>query len=62
MRRTVELVVNIHPKMNKAACIEYEFPQRLLELVYDVWKKRSSPDDWRDAILVLILKKGDLSH
>ena len=30
--------------------------------MHDVWEKRSVPDDWRDAILIPIPKKGDLSH
>ena len=53
---------SILPEMFKAACIGYEFSKRLLELVHDVWEKRSVPDDWHDAILVPIPKKGDLSH
>ena len=53
---------SILPEMVKDACIGYEFSKRLLELVHDVWEKRSVPDDWRDAILIPIPKKGDLSH
>ena len=53
---------SILPEMVKAACIRYEFSKRLLELVHDVWEKRSVPDDWRDAVLIPIPKKGDLSH
>ena len=34
---------------------------KLLELVHDVWRECSVPGDWRDAILVPIPKKGDLS-
>ena len=27
-----------------------------------MWKEKSVPNDWRDAILIPIPKKGDLSH
>ena len=53
---------SILPEMVKAACIGYTFSKTLLELVHDVWEKRSVPDDWRDAMLIPIPKKGDLSH
>ena len=49
------------PELVKVACID-EFPKRLLELVHDVWKEKSVPAEWRDAILIPIPKKGDLSH
>ena len=50
------------PEMVKVACIGDDFPKRLLELVHDVWKEKSVPTEWRDAILIPIPKKGDLSH
>ena len=50
------------PELVKVACIGDEFPKRLLELVHDVWKEKSVPTEWRDAILIPIPKKGDLSH
>ena len=53
---------SILPEMVKVACIGDEFLKRLLELVHDVWKEKSVPSDWRDAILIPIPKKGDLSH
>ncbi len=33
----------------------------LMERIHGVWRKGSVPSDWRDAILVPIPKKGDLS-
>ena len=45
----------------KAACCEEIFMLKLLELVHDVWRECSVPGDWRDAILLPIPKKGDLS-
>ena len=32
----------------------------MLELVYSVWREDQVPKDWVDAVLVPILKKGDL--
>ena len=52
----------ILPEIVKAACIGDEFPKRLLELVHDVWKEKSGPNDQCDAILIPIPNKGDLSH
>ena len=51
----------ILPEMVKAACCEEIFMSKLLELVHDVWRECSVPGDWRDAILVPVPKKGDLS-
>ena len=48
--------------MVKIACFGEVFPKRLLELVHEVWKEKSVPSEWRDAILIPIPKKGDLSH
>ena len=39
----------------KAACSQGEFLSRLLELVHDVWRKGHVLNDWRDAILVILL-------
>ena len=39
-------------EMVKIACIGDEFPKRLLELVHDMWKEKSVPTEWRDAILI----------
>ena len=50
----------ILPEMVKAACCEEEFVQMLLDLVKDVWQEGKVPDDWRDAVLVPIPKRGDL--
>ena len=47
--------------MMKAACSQGEFFNRLLELVHNVWREGHVPNDWRDAILVPIPKKGDLT-
>ena len=30
--------------------------------MHDMWKEKSVPTEWRDAILIPIPKKGDLSH
>ena len=53
---------SILPEMVKVACIGDEFPKRLLELVHDVWKEKNFPNNWCDAILIPIPKKGDLSY
>ena len=52
----------VHPEMVKVACIGDEFPKKFLELVHDMWKEKNVPTEWRDAILIPIQKKGDLSH
>ena len=52
----------ILPEMLKAASYGDGFMSRLLELVHDVWKAGSVPSDWRDAILIPIPKKGDLTN
>ena len=44
----------------KVACCEEEFVQMLLDLVKDVWQEGKFPEDWRDAVLVPIPKRGDL--
>ena len=48
-------------EMLKAVCYEEEFMKCLLELAGDVWKESQVPSDWRNAILIPIPKKGDLS-
>ena len=35
---------------------------RLLDLVHTTWKEQSVPEDWTDAVLISIPKKGDLSN
>ena len=50
------------PEMVKVAYIGDEFPKKFLELVHDMWKEKNVPTEWRDAILIPIPKKGDLSH
>ena len=51
----------ILPEMVKVACTEKEFLSKLLQLVQEVWAECAVPSDWRDAILVPIPKKGELS-
>ena len=51
----------ILPEMVKAASCEEAFMSALMDLVSDVWRKCRVPGNWRDAILVPIPKKGDLS-
>ena len=52
----------ILPEMVKAACCGEEFMERLVEMVKDVWREGVVPAEWRDAILVPLPKKGDLSR
>ena len=49
-------------EMVKVACIGDEFPKKFLELVHDMWKEKNVPTEWRDAILIPIPKKKNLSH
>ena len=37
------------------------FLTHLLDLVYSVWKKKSDPKDWANAVMVLIPKRGNLT-
>ena len=39
----------------------WRYPEKLLELVVDVWRKGHVLNNWRDAVLVPIPKKGDLT-
>ena len=50
----------ILPEMLRASCCDDEFSQILLDLMHSVWKERQVPQDWSDAVLVPIPKKGDL--
>ena len=51
----------ILPEMLKASCCDEEFRDLLLNLVQTVWRERRVPQDWSDAVLVPIPKKGDLT-
>ncbi len=51
----------ILPEMVKVAVCEEVFMSALMERIHGVWRKGSVPSDRRDAILVPIPKKGDLS-
>ena len=51
----------ILPEMVKAASCEEAYMSALMELMHDVWRKCRVPGNWRDAMLVPIPKKGDLS-
>ena len=52
----------ILPEMVKAACEEDEFIELVLLLVHSVWEERQVPQEWSDATLVPIPKKGNLSN
>ena len=52
----------ILPEMVKAARCVDEFMDALLALVHRVWLEGKVPQDWRDAVLVPIPKKGDLTR
>ena len=49
-------------EMLKAACHEESFVECLLELIHNVWREPTVPSDCCDAVLVPLLKKGDLSR
>jgi hypothetical protein len=34
----------------------------LLPLFQDIWQKEKFPKEWKEGIIVKVLKKGDLSH
>jgi len=51
----------ILPEMIKSAGSQQEFLSRLLELIHDVWRVDSVPNDWHDATLIPIPKKGNLN-
>ena len=52
----------ILPEMMRAMCCDEEFVGKLLQLIGDVWAECRVPADWRDAVLIPIPKKGDLSE
>jgi hypothetical protein len=52
----------ILPEMAKAGRCVDEFMDALLALTHRVWLENRVPQDWRDAILVPIPKKGDLTR
>ena len=52
----------ILPEMVKAVSYEEDFMDALLTLVHRVWRESRVPQDWTDAILVPIPKKGDLTR
>ena len=52
----------ILPEMVKAACGNADFFNHLLELATIVWNGQQVPQDWVDAVLIPISKKGDLCN
>ena len=50
----------ILPEMLKVGQMSHEFLCMLLALVKAVWREKRVPQDWRDAILVPVPKKGNL--
>ena len=48
-------------EMVMAGCGSEEFRLRLVELITAAWRDQKVPTDWRDAIIVPIPKKGDLT-
>ena len=53
-------ISGIRPEILKVACQSPGFMDRLLDLVHTTWKEQSVPEDWTDAVLIPIPKKGDL--
>ena len=51
---------NVLPEMLKVAMKDGEFGQMVLDLVKAVWKDKHVLQEWVDAILIPILKKGNL--
>ena len=47
------------PEMLK--CCSADLLQQLVELFESVWQERVVPQEWKDALIVPIPKKGDLS-
>ena len=39
-----------------------EMQNRVLLLMQDIWRQGSVVEDWRDAVVVPIPKKGDLGY
>ena len=52
----------ILPEMVKAACGNVDFFDHLLELATTIWNEQQVPQDWVDAVLIPIPKKGDLCN
>ena len=52
---------SILPEMLKVACSDDDFLNLLLDLVHTVWKEWRVPQEWTDAVIVPIPKKGDLT-
>ena len=50
----------ILPEMLKVGQVSHEFVCMLLALVRAVWREKHVPQDWQDAILVPVPKKGNL--
>ena len=47
-------------EMLKVVCSEDEFLDMMLDLGQTSWREKRVPKDWSDAVLVPILRKGDL--
>ena len=52
----------ILPEMVKTACGNADFFNHLLELATIVWNEQQVPQDWIDAVLIPIHKKGDVCN
>ena len=52
----------ILPEMIKEACSDATFLELLLDLVQTAWNESRVPQDWSDALLVPIPKKGNLKN
>ena len=52
----------ILPEMVKMTCGNADFFNHLLELATIVWNEQQVPQDWIDAVLIPIPKKGDLCN
>ena len=50
----------ILPQMLKADCKKEGFMKLFLELMGDVWMEQKMPYGWCNAVLIPILKKGNL--
>ena len=48
-------------EMIRAGCGSEEFRLHLVDLIKAAWRDQKVPNDWRDAIIVPIPKKGDLT-
>jgi len=52
----------IFPEMLKVACKVESFRSHFLHLFHSSWRDWRVPQQWSDAILVPVPKKGDLSQ